>query len=133
MNPYTLICEALSNQKVTFIIHRHDPRNGSVHHDLRFVDPRDRTKLFSFAAPSNFMDTINSKTVLAKTREHDVRWMTLKSYRLKDIDKGVVNIKLGTEKFFDLEFHGKILKGKYKLFKLKNTKRDDRWLLFKKG
>ena len=87
--------------------------------------------LHSFAAPSNFLETIHKKTVLVKTRDHDPRWLNLKSYRLKDIDKGLVSVLVSTKNYFELEFKGKKIKGKYKLFKLK-TKRNDQWLLFKK-
>ncbi len=131
MNCYNIVREAVE-RKTPFIIHRHHPRNGSLHYDLRFMDNKDSKLLHSFAAPKDFMDTLDTKTVLAKTRDHDPRWLTLKSYRLDTIDSGEVKIKVSTKKYFELQFFGKKIKGTYKLFKL-NTKREDRWLLIKKG
>jgi hypothetical protein len=130
MNGYMYVCESLQ-KSVKFIIHKHQPRSGSLHYDLRFMDPNDTKLLHSFAAPKNFLETIDSKTSVVKTRDHDPRWLTLKSYRLEDVDVGLVTIKVATKKYFELEFHGKIIKGHYKLFKLK-TRRDDYWLLIKK-
>ena len=130
-NAYKVVCEALQHTDVPFIIHQHDPRSGSPHFDIRFLDPRNSKLLHSFAAPSNFLETVNKKTVLAKTRDHDPRWLTLKSYRLKDIEKGTVTVKIATYKYFELEFKGKIISGSYKLFKMSKTTRDDRWLLIK--
>jgi hypothetical protein len=131
LNSFNIVCEALQSISVPFVIHSHSPRNGSFHYDLRFGNPRNTKELFSFAMPKNFLDTVNTKTVLAKTRDHDPRWLTLKSYRLKDIDKGTVTVKIATQKYFELDFHGKVIIGSYKLFKMKNTYRDDRWLLIK--
>lgn len=131
MNIYSILIESLHISEVPFIIHQHEPRSGSIHYDLRFLDNKDNKLLHSFAAPSNFLETIHKKTVLVKTRDHDPRWLNLKSYRLKDIDKGLVSVLVSTKNYFELEFKGKKIKGKYKLFKLK-TKRNDQWLLFKK-
>ena len=121
--------EAAQKQvKVEFIIHNHNPRNGSEHYDLRFMDTSDPKLLHSFAFGSDFIEKLSDRIVGVKTRDHDPRWLTLKSYRLKDIDKGFVVIKVSNKKYFELDFNGKILKGKYKLFKLKTT-RSDNWLL----
>jgi hypothetical protein len=116
--------------KVPFILHKHNPRNGSEHFDLRFLDPNDDKLLHSFAFGSDFLEKVSDRIVGVKTRDHDPRWLTLKSYRLKDIDRGTVIVKIGTKKYFELEFSGKIIKGKYKLFKVK-SKRGDNWLLIK--
>jgi len=131
MDCYKLLCEAIKRQDNVFIIHKHDPRSGSIHYDLRITDPKNPPNLLSFAAPSDFLETIGKKTVLAKTRDHDKRWLTLQSHRLNDIDKGKVNVKIATDKYMVLVFNGKLLKGEYKLFKLSKTRRDDRWLLIK--
>lgn len=131
LNVFKIICEALQTREVPFIVHQHQPRNGSMHFDIRFLDNRNPKLLHSFAAPANFMDTKDVKVVLAKTRDHDPRWLTLKSYRLKNIDEGTVTIKISSLKYFELDFHGKILKGHYKLFKMSKTFREDRWLLTK--
>jgi len=130
LNGYQIVCESIS-KTVPYIIHKHEPRSGSLHFDFRFLDPRDPKVLHSFAAPSNFLDTVNTKTILAKTRDHDPRWLTLKSYRLENIEEGKAIVSIATYKYFEITFHGKILNGKYKIFKLKNTQRDDRWLLTK--
>ena len=130
MDGYQIVLEAIQKD-VDFIIHKHNPRSGSEHYDLRFVDPKDSKLLHSFAAPSDFLKTIGKKTTIVKTRDHDPRWLTLKSYRLKDIDSGKATIKVSTGKYFEIVFKGKIIKGAYRLFKLK-TKRDDYWLLIKK-
>jgi hypothetical protein len=130
MNDYKIVLEAIENKK-PFIVHKHEPRNGSLHYDLRFMDPRDSKLLHSFATPSDFLDTINEKSLLIKTRDHDPRWLTLKSYRLETVDSGSVTIHTATSKYFDLDFDGKTLNGRYKLFKIK-TNRDDHWLLTKK-
>lgn len=131
INGYQIISESLKSTNVDFIIHRHRPRSGSEHYDLRFLDPKNPKLLHSFAAPKDFLKTINSKTVLAKTRDHDPRWLTLKSYRLDTIDKGTVAIIISTSKYFELHFHGKVINGKFKLFKIKNSRRTDRWLIVK--
>ena len=130
MDGYQVICEALQ-KGVKFVIHKHHPRSGSLHYDLRFMDPKDHKLLHSFAAPKDFMKTFGSKTLLVKTRDHDPRWLDLKSYRLETIDSGLVDIKIATQKYFELTFHGKIINGSYRLFKLK-TRRDDNWLLIKR-
>lgn len=131
LNPYKIICESL-NHSSPYVIHKHQPRNGSLHYDIRFLDPKNPKLLHSFAAPSNFEDTASTKTSLVKTRDHDPRWLDLKSYRLTDIEKGTVTIKIATSKYFDLTFHGKILNGDFRLFKLSKTFREDRWLLIRK-
>jgi len=132
MNGYQIVHEAIApTTSVKFIIHNHKPRSGSEHYDFRFVDPKNSKMLHSFAAPKNFLDTIKTKTVLAKTRDHDIRWLTLKSYRLKDIESGTVKVMKATDKYFELDFNGKRIHGRYKLFHLKNSRRSDRWLLIK--
>jgi len=132
MNGYNVVCEILQKFKdVSFVIHSHLPRHGSEHYDLRFGNPLDAKKLFSFAMPKNFLDTVNTKTLLIKTKDHLERWLTLSSYRLKTIDKGTVTIKIATQKYFEVEFNGKILNGMYRIFKIRNMKRDDLWLLIK--
>jgi hypothetical protein len=115
-----------------FILHQHNPRNGSEHYDLRFIDLKNPKLLHSFALPDNWRNNIN-KTVLYKTRDHDPRWLKLESYRLKTIDEGVINYKIYKPSiYFLLEFTGKIINGLYQLFKLKDKIRKDVWLLVKK-
>ena len=115
-----------------FVLHKHNPRHGSEHYDLRFMDLKNSKLLHSFAAPSQFLEKIN-KCTLYKTRDHDPRWISLKSYRLDVVDFGLVTYKLyDPNKYFVLEFHGNIIKGLYQLFKLKNRQRDDVWLFIKK-
>lgn len=106
-NVYRLISESLQSD-VPFIVHRHNPRSGSQHYDIRFLNVRNNRVLFSFAAPSNFLDTVNGKTVLVKTKDHDPRWLTLKSYRLENIDEGKATIKIQTAKYIQLTFHGEV-------------------------
>ena len=129
MDGYQIITEAL-NSRVEFVLHKHNPRSGSEHYDLRFLDPKNPKLLHSFACPSNFMDTIGAKSTVVKTRDHDPRWLSLKSYRLETIDSGYAVIKIATPKYFEIVFKGKIINGVYKLFKLK-TRRDDYWMLYK--
>jgi len=118
-----------------FILHRHNPRNGSIHYDLRFMDLRNNKLLHSFAAPSNFLDLIktNQKSAIYKTRDHDPRWLDLKSYRLETIDEGYVDYKVYKPAiYFQLDFHGKIINGEKIIFKLKDRRRDDVWLFTSK-
>ena len=131
LNNFDIVCESLQSKDVPYIIHEHQPRSGSLHYDLRFTNPKNTKELFSFAMPKNFLQTANSKTLVVQTKMHNSRWLTLQSYRLKEIDKGTVTIKIATNKYFELEFHGKVLNGTYKLFKMSNTFRTDRWLLVK--
>lgn len=115
-----------------FILHLHNPRNGSEHYDLRFLDLKNPKLLHSFALPDNWRNDIN-KTVLFKTRDHDPRWLQLESYRLKTIDEGVINYKIYKPYgYFLLEFSGKIINGTYQLFKLRDKIRKDVWMLVKK-
>lgn len=115
-----------------FILHQHNPRNGSEHYDLRFLDLKNPKLLHSFALPDNWRDNVN-KTVLFKTRDHDPRWLKLESYRLKTIDEGTINYKLyRQDRYFLLEFNGKIINGTYQLFKLNNKIRKDVWMFVKK-
>jgi len=130
MNGYQIVSEAIQ-KGVKFIIHKHHPRSGSLHYDLRFMDPKDKKLLHSFAAPKDFEKTLDAKTILVKTRDHDPRWLTLKSYRLETIDSGLVDVRIATNKYFELTFNGEMINGTYRLFKLK-TRRDDNWLLVKK-
>ena len=116
-----------------FILHRHNPRSGSIHFDLRFMDLKNNKLLHSFAVPSDFLDKVNDKTSMYKTRDHDPRWLDLKSYRLETIDVGYVDYKVyRPNMYFDLVFHGKILNGEKILFKLRNKYRDDVWLFTNK-
>jgi len=117
-------------EKVHFIIHKHNPRSGSEHYDLRFIDPTDPKLLHSFAFGSDFLKQLSSRIVGVKTRDHDPRWLTLKSHRLTDIDKGYVIIKVSTSKYFEVDFQGKVIQGKYKMFKVK-SRRGDNWMLVK--
>lgn len=132
LKDYKIVCEALQAHDVSFVVHKHNPRSGSEHYDVRFLDPRNPKLLHSFAAPKNFPDTADGKTVLAKTRDHDPRWLTLKSYRLEKFDSGKVTIKIATGKYFEVIFHGKVLNGLYKIFKMSKTYREDRWLMIKR-
>ena len=132
LTDFNIISEILQQPKnVSFVIQLHSPRSGSEHYDLRFGNSKNEKELYSFAAPKNLLQTINTKTVLAKTRMHNMRWLDLPSYRLKIIDKGIVTVNISTSKYFELNFHGKILNGSYKLFQMKNKRRDDYWLLTK--
>ncbi len=129
MDGYQILHEVLNKTDVKFVIHKHQPRSGSEHYDIRFMDPKNPKLLHSFAAPKDFLKTVKTKTVLAKTRDHDPRWLTLKSYRLDEVDSGIASISISTSKYFELSFDGKIISGLYKLFKVKNSRRGDRWLL----
>lgn len=131
LDKFNVVCETLQSKDVPFVIHKHNPRSGSVHFDIRFLDNRNPKLLHSFAAPSNFLETKDRKVLLVKTRDHDPRWLTLQSYRLNTIDSGTVTVNISTSKYFELDFHGKLMNGKYKLFKMHNTFREDRWLLTK--
>lgn len=117
---------------VPYIIHKHHPRSGSLHFDLRFLSPTNKKLLYSFACPKTFLTTVSTKTVVVKTRDHDPRWLILKSYRLETIEEGEVSVlKENEKKYFYLDFKGEIINGKYHLMILKNSKRDDYWLLIK--
>lgn len=130
---YAQLSKTLQYDGYPFILHQHNPRHGSEHYDLRFIDLKNPKKLLhSFALPDNWRDNIN-KTVLFKTRDHDPRWLTLESYRLKTIDEGTINYKIYKPYgYFLLEFSGKIINGTYQLFKLHNKIRNDVWMFVKK-
>lgn len=116
-----------------FILHKHNPRNGSIHLDLRFMDLKNNKLLHSFAVPIDWIKDTTLKTTIYKTRDHDPRWLDLKSYRLETVDEGYVDYKMYRPSiYFDLDFHGKILVGEKILFKLKGRYRDDVWLITSK-
>lgn len=118
-----------------FILHKHNPRNGSIHYDLRFMDLKNNKLLHSFAAPSNFIENLKTgnKSLLYKTRDHDPRWLDLKSYRLDTIDEGYIDYKVyRPSNYFQLVFKGKVLTGEFMIFKMKDKKRDDIWFLSKR-
>jgi hypothetical protein len=99
------------------------------------MDLKNSKLLHSFAAPENLLDMLKSagRSTLYKTRDHDPRWLDLKSYRLETIDEGYVDYKIYRPvMYFDLEFHGKIINGEKIIFKLKDKRRDDVWLLTNK-
>ena len=127
---YLLVCESLLPKIVPFIVHQHTPRNGSFHLDLRFLDPFNPKNLYSFALPKEYKFD-SHKTLAVRTRDHDPRWLTLKSYRLKTIDEGNAIISIMAPKYIEVEFQGSQLIGRYKLFKLSKTTREDQWLLVK--
>ena len=52
--------------------------------------------------------------------------------KLETIDSGTITVKVATSKYFDIMFHGKILNGEYRMFKLSKTTREDRWLMVRK-
>lgn len=113
-----------------FIIHKHNPRQGSLHCDLRFMDLKNNKLLHSFAVPKEWLDNVELKTTIYKTRDHDPRWLDLKSYRLETIDEGYVDYKMyRPSAYFDLVFHGKVLNCRKILFKLKGRYRDDVWMM----
>lgn len=115
-----------------FVLHLHNPRNGSEHYDLRFLDLKNHKLLHSFALPDNWREN-PKKTVLFKTRDHDPRWLDLKSYRLQDIDKGTINYKIYKPYgYFLLEFNGNVINGLYQIFKLRDKLRKDIWMMVKK-
>jgi hypothetical protein len=114
-----------------FIVHRHDARNTNQHFDLRILHPYDDKDLMSFAFGKDFEKEYDKKVAGVRTKDHDPRWLELKSYRLENFDEGTVTFKTYTYKFMELEFKGKKLKGNYKLFKVKSD-RGDNWLLLKK-
>lgn len=118
-----------------FILHKHNPRNGSIHYDLRFMDLKNNKLLHSFAAPSNFIENLktDNKSLLYKTRDHDPRWLDLKSYRLDTVDEGYIDYKVyRPSNYFQLVFKGKVLSGEFMIFKMKDKKRDDIWFLSKR-
>lgn len=118
-----------------FILHKHNPRNGSIHYDLRFMDLKNNKLLHSFAAPSNFIENLKTgnKSLLYKTRDHDPRWLDLKSYRLDTVDEGYIDYKVyRPSNYFQLVFKGKVLSGEFMIFKMKDKKRDDIWFLSKR-
>ena len=118
-----------------FILHKHNPRSGSIHYDLRFMDLKNNKLLHSFAAPENLLDMLKTsgKSTLYKTRDHDPRWLDLKSYRLETIDEGYVDYKIyRPAMYFDLDFHGKVISGEKIIFKMNGKFRDDVWLLISK-
>lgn len=128
---FNIISESTSKlNDVPFVFHEHNPRNSALHKDFRFLDPYDETNLFSFAVPYQFQFD-DKKTTVVKTRDHDPRWLTLKSYRLKVLDQGTIHFITSSPLYFKFQINGKHLKGTYQLFKLSKTKRDDRWLLIK--
>lgn len=131
INNYLLSEEKNSSYTVPFVIHKHNPRSGSLHYDFRFLDVKNNKLLHSFAFGSDFLEKVSKKISGVKTRDHDPRWLTLKSYRLEEIDKGQIVFQVFSNKYFKFEIKGKKIKGNYILFKLK-TKRDDQWLLIKK-
>jgi len=114
-----------------FVIHRHNARNTNEHFDLRFLDNYKKGTLNSFAFGKDFLEKLNDRIVGVRTKEHNSRWLDLKSYRLEDIDKGEVDILISSFKYFKLDFKGKLIKGIYELFKVK-SERDDNWILIKK-
>jgi len=126
----TFLTEAKNND-VPFIVHIHDPRSGSVHFDLRFLDPVNPKLLHSFAFGKDFDSKLGEKIVGVKTKDHLPRWLTLQSYRLKTFDEGKASIVVASPKYYEIDFKGKKLNGSYKLFKLKTRKRDDQWLLIR--
>ncbi len=130
MDGYAILNEALKSSN-RFVVHKHNPRSWSQHFDVRFLYPKNPKLLPSFAAPSDFLNTASKKTLLVKTRDHDPRWLDLKSHRLELIDQGMVTFKVTTSKYFELIFEGKVLSGPYKLFKVK-SRRNDNWVLIKK-
>ena len=113
---------------VPFVIHKHDPRASSNHFDLRFLDPTNKKLLHSFACGDEFPDKMDKKVVLVKTRDHDPRWLDLESYRLEIFDQGDCTIYVSAPKYFDIQFNGIRLKGRYKLIKTK-SKKNNYWIL----
>jgi hypothetical protein len=111
-----------------FVIHNHNPRSGSEHYDLRFLDNKNSKVLNSFVFGKDFLSKLNSRIIGVRTKDHDIRWLDLKSYRLEDVDKGEVNILISSYKYFKLDFKGTVIKGIYDLFKVKSG-RGDNWML----
>ena len=128
INKYLL--EGLNEDK-QFVVHIHDARNTNQHFDLRMMHPNDDKILLSFAFGKDFDELLDKKIVGARTKDHNIRWLDLKSYRLQEFDKGFFQYLTFSRTYMLLDFDGEKMKGKYKLFQVKSNKRDDRWLLIK--
>ena len=118
------------NLEKRFIIHIHDARNTNRHYDLRILNPYNDKELMSFAFGKDFEKEYTKKIAGVRTKDHDPRWLDLKSYRLETFDEGTVTFRTYSYKYMALNFNGKKIKGNYKLFKVKSD-RDDNWLLIK--
>lgn len=138
---YLDLCNLLEKvdvlQRVPYVLHHHyNARNTNPHFDLRFVDPYRRNELLSFAIPGKY-DILNGfpkekKLVMYKTRPHPMDWLKKSdSYRMKNIEEGEIKIITSTATYYQLEFLGRRLRGKFKIFKLKKAKRPDAWMMVK--
>lgn len=130
----SILFESIQNV-VPYVFHYHaDPRNTNPHYDLRILDPYKKDSLMSYAIPAQEgMDKKFPKKVIAvRTRPHPEHWLTKQTYRIKKLEEGEVKVHVSSPKFFDLEFTGKILRGRYILFKNKRSRRNDMWIIIKK-
>ena len=114
-----------------FIVHEHKARNSSLHYDLRFVVPHNEKILWSFAFPKEFTKKLTSKIIGYRTKDHDIRWLTLNSYRLNVFDKGKLQFEIFSKSYLKIFFIGNELKGSYILFHISKGIRNDKWLLKK--
>ena len=118
------------NEKLKFVLHEHDGRTSGKHYDLRFQDPDNPKEMHSFAIPSKYNIEKDKKLIVIKTRMHDIHWLTYESYRAKIIDTGDIEVHKRNNKSFTIILHGEKLKGKFAMFKLKNTKRES-WIMMR--
>jgi len=117
---------------ISFVVHKHLPRHGSVHYDLRFNDPKKTGELYSFAFGKDFPTASQKRIVGVLTKKHKGDWLTKEGYRLEIYDDGKAKVEVATGKYFEIEFQGKRFRGNYKLFTVK-SKRGDNWVLVKMG
>jgi hypothetical protein len=138
---YIKLCNLLEKvdvlERVPYVLHHHfNARNTNEHFDLRFVDPFKKNELLSFAIPGKF--NLNKgfpkekKLIMYKTRPHPMDWLKkANTYRMNLVEEGEIKVITSSINYYALEFMGRRLRGKFKVFKLKKSRRDDAWMMVK--
>lgn len=130
--------------KVQFIIHDHYAKKAGYHQDLRFQDPLNRRRWYSFAVPKKVPLKPGTKVLAIRTHMHseeealfhgDIPSGEYGSGELIIFDQGVCSIEKLSSAHIVVLFQGGKVKGLYHFVSLGNVKKSkfkqQQYLLFK--
>ncbi len=130
--------------KVQFIVHDHHAKRAGYHQDLRFQDPLDRRRWYSFAVPKKVPLKPDVKVLAIRTHMHlkdealfqgEIPSGEYGSGTIIVFDQGVCRIEKITSAHIVILFQGSKVKGLYHFVSLGNVKKSkfkqQQYLLFK--
>ena len=126
---------------VPYVLHEHLAKRAGRHYDLRIKYPT-KNKLASWALTKGVVPKIPGEKYLAvRTPDHDMRWMSFEG-EIPDGEYGAGEIKIvqSGDVFINAWYptrliiftvSGVLLDGKYTLFVIKKTAKQENWNIIK--